>query len=178
MSWALNLPVDLVLVRHVSEMCCWLPHQLRGPLTSARQGESEGNLYKAMQENGARDKLHGRHTSEYRLTDLGRLQAMRVGRMISEKIGKFDQMYCSEYTRAVETAAHMVSRPTLSMCRIILTLTTYSQALPETRFHSSGLIRELDSGSQRGICHPLKEYGEATRPLARWWVRKGGGLGA
>ena len=77
--------------------------------------------------------------------------------MLTEKFGIFDHMFCSEYTRAVETAAHM--------------------NLPESRFNTEFLIREMDSGLQRGYEHPLKEYGDATRPLAAWWVRKGGGSG-
>ena len=36
------------------------------------------------------------------------------------------------------------------------------------------LFREIDSARQRGLEHPLKEYNEATAPLARWWVRKSG----
>lgn len=128
-----NLPVDLVLVRH---------------------GQSEGNLYGDMAEGGMRDRLHSKHTSDFRLTDLGRLQAGRAGAILQQMVGSFDKMYCSEYVRAVETAAHMV--------------------LPESSFQTDFLIREQDNGTQKGQANPLEEYTKATRPLARWWVRKGG----
>lgn len=133
MAYMNNLPVDLVLVRH---------------------GQSEGNLYGDMAEGGLRDRLHSRHTSEYRLTDLGRVQAFRAGLILQEKVGSFDKMFCSEYVRAVETAAHM--------------------ALPESKFQTDFLIREQDNGGQKGQANPLEDYCKATRPLARWWVRKGG----
>eukprot|EP00656_Telonema_subtile_P025911 TRINITY_DN2793_c0_g1_i1.p1 TRINITY_DN2793_c0_g1~~TRINITY_DN2793_c0_g1_i1.p1 ORF type:complete len:338 (+),score=74.94 TRINITY_DN2793_c0_g1_i1:136-1149(+) len=136
MAWQYNLPIDLVLVRH---------------------GESEGNLYKLMQDGGAKERLHSRHNSDFRLTDLGRVQAARAGKVIREKIGRFDRMYCSEYVRAIETAGRM--------------------DLPESQFHTEFLIRELDSGIQYGVRHPLKQFSDATRPLAKWWVRKASGGG-
>ena len=49
--------------------------------------------------------------------------------------------------------------------------------LPGANFNSSFMLRELDSGTQRGIEHPLAEYTEATRHMARWWVRKSSGSG-
>jgi len=46
-----------------------------------------------------------RHTSKYRLTDLGRQQAVVAGKWIKENIGSnFDKYLCSEYARARETA--------------------------------------------------------------------------
>jgi len=135
MAWRTNLPIDLVLVRH---------------------GESEGNVYDKMREGGKRSKLNSRHTSEYRLTDLGRLQAQRAGTIIKREIGSFDHMYCSEYVRAIETAGHM--------------------DLPGSQFRTDSSIREIHSGSNRGIEHPLKEHGEALAHLScgAWWAPHGG----
>jgi len=132
MAWSHNLPVDLVLVRH---------------------GESEGNLYDKMAEGGKRRKLHNRHTSDYRLTDLGRLQAERAGRIVSEQVGSFDKMYCSEYVRAVETAGHM--------------------NLPESQFQTSSSIREVQAGRERGMpdISALSQINAAMAELAGggWW---------
>mmetsp|Transcript_66013 Transcript_66013/g.123098 ORF Transcript_66013/g.123098 Transcript_66013/m.123098 type:complete len:289 (+) Transcript_66013:74-940(+) len=137
MAWMSSLPVDLVLVRH---------------------GESEGNLFDKMKPGGLRQKLHGRHTADFRLTDLGRLQAHRAGKIVMDQIGSFDKMYCSEYIRAIETAAHM--------------------DLPESSFNTSTLIREIDSGAQRGLDHPLEEYNQKLDshfgPGGRWWTPYGG----
>jgi len=82
-------PVDLVLVRH---------------------GESEGNLAQALSKKGDdslwTEEFRNRHTSRYRLTDKGRLQATIAGEYIRKYISpQFDRYYCSEYTRAMETAA-------------------------------------------------------------------------
>lgn len=135
MAWMFNLPCDLVLVRH---------------------GEHEGNLYDKMKSEGKRRKLDARHISDYRLTDLGRLQAKRAGQVIKDNIGNFDRMYCSEYKYAVETAAHM----------------DLNMAL----FQTNGLIREIDQGSHRGIEHPLNDHGKKLSELerGRWWAPFGG----
>jgi len=82
-------PIDLVLVRH---------------------GQSEGNLAQKKNKQGDdslwSEEFHHRHTSRYRLTDLGREQALAAGKWIKENISEiFDQYYCSEYIRAKETAA-------------------------------------------------------------------------
>ena len=58
------LPVDLVLVRH---------------------GESEGNLYKRSPPGEARDRVRDRHTSQFRLTDLGRVQSKRTGKILMDR---------------------------------------------------------------------------------------------
>jgi len=132
MAWSHNLPVDLVLVRH---------------------GESEGNIYGKMPDDGKRQKLHSRHTSDYRLTDLGRLQAQRAGMILREQIGSFDKMYCSEYVRAVETAGHM--------------------NLPESQFQTSSEIREIQAGTQRGMQESpgLSEHNASLKKITGggWW---------
>mmetsp|Transcript_57391 Transcript_57391/g.136415 ORF Transcript_57391/g.136415 Transcript_57391/m.136415 type:complete len:365 (-) Transcript_57391:155-1249(-) len=115
-----DMPVDLVLVRH---------------------GESEGNLYDMLGKKGKelnkseeadmlRKCLHGKHTSEWRLTDLGRHQARRAGKLIQEEIldkevGRFDKFYCSAFVRAMETASCM--------------------NLPRARYQVSIFLREKDS---------------------------------
>jgi NAD+ kinase len=87
------LPLDLVFVRH---------------------GQSEGNAAKRMSEKGdntAYDLLANRHTRSYRLSDLGRDQAMKAGFWIQrefirrDKGNMFDRFITSEYSRAMETAA-------------------------------------------------------------------------
>jgi len=82
-------PVDLVLVRH---------------------GESEGNLAQALSKKGDdslwTEEFRNRHTSRYRLTEKGRQQAKTAGDYIRTYITpQFDRYYCSEYTRAMETAS-------------------------------------------------------------------------
>ncbi len=80
------LPIDLVLVRH---------------------GTSEGNAAKRLSEKGdhtAINKLKGRHTASFRLTNQGRRQALQAGEVLRSSFGQFDRYYTSEYTRAMETA--------------------------------------------------------------------------
>ena len=80
------LPIDIVLVRH---------------------GQSEGNKAKRLAESGDAevysDRFRQRHTASYRLTDLGRQQAIRTGKPLRES-GMFDRYCVSEYIRAKETA--------------------------------------------------------------------------
>lgn len=130
-----NLPVDLVIVRH---------------------GESEGNLYRELKDDGKRERLHGRDTHDYRLTDLGRNQAARAGEIVKSRIGTFDRMYCSAYTRAIETAGHM--------------------NLPDSRFEIEPLIREIEMGKVKGIKDPTQEYKTMMKEcLGKWWFRNAGG---
>jgi broad specificity phosphatase PhoE len=84
-----SMPIDLVFVRH---------------------GESEANLaqkYSSMGDDRFwTPEFKTRHTSKYRLTDLGREQSIAAGQWIKENIGpNFDKYLCSEYARARETAA-------------------------------------------------------------------------
>lgn len=81
------MPVDLVLVRH---------------------GESESNISKVrgVDRSGLTGEFADRHTSRYRLTDIGRKQAKAVGDFLQrEFVDGFDVHYTSEYVRACETAA-------------------------------------------------------------------------
>lgn len=84
------LPRDLVLVRH---------------------GQSEGNLANRKSEGGDHtafdETFRARHSSSWRLTDLGKKQAYRAGHWLEQAFGKngFDRYMTSEYARAMETAA-------------------------------------------------------------------------
>lgn len=82
------LPRDFVLLRH---------------------GQSEGNLAKRRLEAGRRgvydQALRDRHTRSFRLTDLGRQQALRAGEWLRTEFPGFDRYIVSEYARAMETAA-------------------------------------------------------------------------
>jgi broad specificity phosphatase PhoE len=85
------MPLDLVLVRH---------------------GDSEGNAFKRLQQNGEdvrdfNEVFKDRHSSSFRLTDLGIRQAEKAGEWIRENLlgGRFDRCYTSSYLRAMETAS-------------------------------------------------------------------------
>lgn len=84
------MPIDLVLVRH---------------------GQSEGNVAKKLSEQGDHSafqnpKFAARPSSLWRLTDVGRSQAVAAGQWIRDNIsGPFDRRYVSEFVRAQETAA-------------------------------------------------------------------------
>ncbi|MEX1111888.1 MAG: phosphoglycerate mutase family protein, partial [Candidatus Andersenbacteria bacterium] len=88
---SMAMPLDLVLVRH---------------------GESEGNI--ANQRSRAGDnsaftpEFKERIGAMWRLTKLGRAQALAAGEWIQSNIGqRFDRYYVSEYIRAKETAAFL-----------------------------------------------------------------------
>ncbi|MBI3633616.1 MAG: histidine phosphatase family protein [Candidatus Vogelbacteria bacterium] len=77
-----------------------------------RHGFSEGNAAKKLINAGADPKtiltpeFLNRHSKKFRLTDLGRRQAIVTGRWIKRNIAKeFDRYFVSEYLRALETAA-------------------------------------------------------------------------
>ncbi len=87
----MTLPIDLVLVRH---------------------GQSEGNLAKRLSEAGDHSaytkKFLNRHSSSFRLTELGRHQAQQAGKFLQEEFCEdgigFDRYITSAYNRARETA--------------------------------------------------------------------------
>ena len=86
----MTLPIDLVLVRH---------------------GQSEGNAAKRLSEKGDHsaftEEFRKRHTSSFRLTELGRAQAERAGTWLRGEFlpgPGFDRYVVSEYTRAMQTA--------------------------------------------------------------------------
>ncbi|HSI21270.1 MAG TPA: histidine phosphatase family protein [Verrucomicrobiae bacterium] len=86
------LPIDMILVRH---------------------GESEGNVVHGKDYRGEDrsdvPREHGeRHTSDYRLTDKGIMQAKAAGEWIRKNIpGQFDKYVVSSYARARETAGYL-----------------------------------------------------------------------
>lgn len=82
-------------------------------LVLVRHGESEGNLAKDMQKAGEDvsflpPEFSARGNARLRLTNRGRWQAKQAGIWIRENIRPtFDRYIVSEFTRAVETAAHL-----------------------------------------------------------------------
>jgi NAD+ kinase len=85
----LNLPLDIILVRH---------------------GESELNL-------AHKDptlwtpEFKNRHTSNYKLTDLGRKQAQITGEWIKKNIApSFDLYFCSNYVRYLFCSASLIMK--------------------------------------------------------------------
>lgn len=88
----MSLPIDLILVRH---------------------GQSEGNAAKRLSEKGDHTAFtaiaKGRHSRSYRLSVLGKEQAITAGKWLVKEFSKdgviFDRFIVSEYTRAMETAA-------------------------------------------------------------------------
>ena len=83
-----RLPVDLVLVRN---------------------GICEGSvaLRKAFGGNDPQfiEKLKQSHSSKWRLTDFGKLQAKSTGQWLRENFGTFNAFLTGEYIRSLETAA-------------------------------------------------------------------------
>ena len=90
------MPIDLILVRH---------------------GQSEGNLAKRKSESGDHSvftpEFLRRHSSTFRLSELGQSQAEKTGLWIKEEFcrgsghARFDRYITSEYARAMETAGRM-----------------------------------------------------------------------
>jgi len=129
-----NLPVDLVLVRH---------------------GESEGNIVKARGDTSVwNGEFGGRHTSKYRLTDRGRLQAQQAGAWLRAEFGStFDVFFTSEYVRAIETAAH------LGIPGAIWTLDRY------LRERDNGIFSGKPSTSPNAIAEAAQEKRRRARDL-------------
>jgi len=137
------MPVDLVLVRH---------------------GESEGNLADRMAEEGDGSAytpaFRARHSSLYRLTDLGREQARWAGEWIRETLGEdFDRHLTSEYVRAMETAALL--------------------GLPHALWQAELYLRERDAGSLDSLAtdEQFRRFPEAMRERDRdafYWRPPGG----
>lgn len=109
----MTLPLDLVLVRH---------------------GESEGNVAIDASKSGddhwvVDEQFAARHSSHWRLTELGIQQAEQAGAWIRAEIGEhFTRCYTSSYVRAMETAAHL--------------------GLPDARWYVEPLLRERERGSE------------------------------
>jgi broad specificity phosphatase PhoE len=88
----MSMPIDLVMVRH---------------------GQSEGNVATKAARQGdnsylERDGFRQRHSSEWRLTELGIQQARQAGEWLKANMDPvFDRYYTSPYVRPMETAAHL-----------------------------------------------------------------------
>lgn len=87
----MTMPIDFVMVRH---------------------GESEGNRAKKKHRKGEGADIpaefYKRSSSTFRLTERGIQQAQATGAWIRENLAlPFDRYVCSEYVRAMETAAHL-----------------------------------------------------------------------
>lgn len=137
------MPVDLVLVRHA---------------------ESEGNLAERMSQQGDDSaftpEFKARHSSFYRLTDLGREQARIAGAWIRDNLGdQFDRYLTSEYLRAMETAAFL--------------------GLPGALWQLEFYLRERDAGSLDALAtdEQFRRFPEAMRQRDRdafYWRPPGG----
>eukprot|EP00029_Vermamoeba_vermiformis_P012741 TRINITY_DN7702_c0_g1_i1.p1 TRINITY_DN7702_c0_g1~~TRINITY_DN7702_c0_g1_i1.p1 ORF type:complete len:299 (-),score=101.36 TRINITY_DN7702_c0_g1_i1:13-909(-) len=138
-----HLPIDIVLIRH---------------------GESEGNLAQSRSKKGDEgdwtQEFKERHTSRYRLTDKGRVQAEIAGKWVKENIAeRFDRYYCSEYTRAMETASLL--------------------DMKGAKWFVEFYLRERDQGilAQKSHEERKKSYGEELDKRARdafYWSAPGG----
>lgn len=86
----MTMPIDLWIVRH---------------------GQSEGNAANRRRERGDHaemEKLKGRHTAHFRLTEKGVEQAKMAGAWLRKNAPNgFDKHYVSGYLRAIETAARL-----------------------------------------------------------------------
>lgn len=124
----MTLPVDLVLVRH---------------------GQSEGNAAKRLSEKGLHEsytpEFRSRHSSSFRLTELGRKQALVAGSWIQRNFPRFDRYYVSEYLRAMETAGNL--------------------ELPGARWFSDPYLTERDWGELDSVPENerAEKFGEVLR---------------
>ncbi|XP_049848826.1 uncharacterized protein LOC126316776 [Schistocerca gregaria] len=136
-------PLELVLVRH---------------------GHSEGN--EAVNRSSRNDlsaytpEFKKKHSSTYRLTDKGIMQAQIAGKWIRENIGEvFDRYYTSEYVRAMETSAYL--------------------NLPNAKWYTEIVLRERDKGWLDNTSHADKKHLfadelERRKRDAFFWAPPGG----
>lgn len=120
----MTMPIDLVLVRH---------------------GKSEGNLVKDRAKTGDirgfTQEFRFRHSSQFRLTSIGALQALAAGTWLKANgFARFDRYYASEYIRAFETAGHLGL-----------------DLLPEQRWYLDFFLRERDYGLFDVMPHAERE---------------------
>lgn len=131
----LNMPIDLVLVRH---------------------GAAEGNLAFAESRKGNHDfftpQFMETHESKWRLTREGRRQAGLTGRWIHRHVrSDFDRCVASEYVRALETAALLDIRNANWERDVFLRernfgqLSSLSYQERDRRFQNALRLRELDA---------------------------------
>jgi len=138
-----ELPYELILVRH---------------------GESEGNLAQSRSKKGDMSaytsEFRRKHSSSYRLTDKGIMQAKLAGQWLKEHTeGKFDRYYTSEYVRAMETAALL--------------------DLPDAKWYTEIVLRERDKGHLDNVSWTEKNERFANEMALRkrdsfFWAPPGG----
>ncbi|GAB5037901.1 Hypothetical protein NocV09_12100080 [Nannochloropsis oceanica] len=122
-------------------------------LVLVRHGQSEGNVAYRRSLAGDHSLYSGeflrRHSSKWRLTDLGRQQAEIAGEWLRNEIpGKsFDRFYVSEYIRCMETAARL--------------------NIPDARWFAEVFLRERDWGHILVYTRINPETGEIA-PNFRW----------
>jgi broad specificity phosphatase PhoE len=131
----LNMPMDLVLVRHAT---------------------AEGNLAFRASRKGDHQfftpSFMELHESRWRLTAAGRKEAMITGKWIQEHISShFDRYLCSEYVRALETAA-LLGLPNSHWERAVFLrernfgrLSSLSYRERDRRFADALKLRQLDA---------------------------------
>lgn len=107
-----------------------------------RHGMSEHNLArersKAGDDSDWETKFINKHTSQYRLTDIGREQSILCGEFIKENItNNFDRYFASEYLRTIETA--------------------YYLGFKDAKWEIDFTIRERDKGKLSGLPEKEKE---------------------
>ncbi|KAN0053334.1 hypothetical protein ACTA71_009783 [Dictyostelium dimigraforme] len=105
-------------------------------LVLVRHGQSEGNEAQARSKRGDlsayTEEFKKKHSSVYRLTDKGVLQAKIAGKWVRENISEvFDRYYTSEYVRAMETASLL--------------------GLPDANWLTEIQLRERDKGKMDNI---------------------------
>ncbi|MBN9119896.1 MAG: histidine phosphatase family protein [Planctomycetes bacterium] len=127
----MTMPLHFVLVRH---------------------GESEGNLVRrrerAGDHRGFTEEFRRVHSSQYRLTALGRRQAAGAGTWVRANVGvRFHRYYVSEYIRALETAALL--------------------DLPGASWFKTPFLREREAGEFDNLTEAEKERDFARYMLAR-----------
>ncbi|MDO8584986.1 MAG: histidine phosphatase family protein [bacterium] len=130
----MGMPADLVFVRH---------------------GESEGNVAQSASRKGNNayftEEFRKRHSSLWRLTDKGRMQACTAGVWLRKEFSDgFFRYYTSEYLRAMETAA-LLSFPNATWFLDILLRERDQgdmEAMPEderrVKFPDFQRLREMD----------------------------------
>ncbi len=111
----MTLPVDIVITRH---------------------GEAEHNVANKKSYHGDHslftDEFCARHPSQWRLTNLGRVQSESAGAWIKENIARaFDRYYVSSHVRTCETAGLML--------------------MPNAQWYKTFMLREREWGPMEGI---------------------------
>ncbi|OGH85622.1 MAG: hypothetical protein A2493_02035 [Candidatus Magasanikbacteria bacterium RIFOXYC12_FULL_33_11] len=84
------MPIDLIFVRHAQS-----------------EGNAAVHLAKAGDDKAYTKEFIARHSSEWRLSEVGIKQAKQAGEFLRDYSPSFDRYYVSEYLRTLETAGHL-----------------------------------------------------------------------